>query len=429
MEEQTTTASQPGGKQPALLVIDVSYTLEIIEERGLYSTVLCRDLDGFFRHVWSVHPFASLLTSEQWASRFGKPDWHEFGERHTFIEGKAGRFKFLSRLFPVNFLLAQIVLFFQLRRLIKREGITAIRVGDPHYSGLFGLALSRATGVPFLLRVSANYDDVRKNTGQPMSPRLFRTAAREKKVEQFVFPRADMIAAPSQDNLDFAIANGGRPDRGTIFPYGNLLAPEHLVEPADRGTDEALFARLGLVPGRYLLSVARLQPLKHPDDIVTAFAAARAAGHDVDLAFAGDGEMRADLEEQARTLGLADHVHFIGNQTQTALSQLNAHAAAVLSPLTGRALSESALGGAPVVAYDLDWQGQLIRNDETGFLVPYRDIDAFGAATVRLLADPAKARAMGRAVRERALDMLDPQRLNDHERAEYRRMMAFPRKG
>lgn len=417
----------PEESRPAFLVLDTSYTLEIIRERGLESAVLCRDLDGFFRHVWSVHPFATLLTSEDWTSRFGKPVTHELGDRHTFIEGKVGRFKWLSRIFPLNFLISQVSLFFSLRRLIKREGIKAIRVGDPAYLGLFGLALSRSTGVPFLIRVSANNDDVRANTGTPMFPRLFRTVKREKKVEHYVFPRADMVAGPSQDNVDYALANGARPDRVTIFPYGNLLSPEHLLDPAKRGLDHALFARLGLTPGRYLLSVARLQPLKHPEDIMTAFATARAAGHDVDLAYAGDGELRPLLEEQARTMGISDRVHFIGNQNQSALAQLNAHAAAVVSPLTGRALSESALGGAPIVAYDLDWQGQLIETGKTGELVPYREIDLLGAGLIRLLADPEYAGAMGRAVRERALDMLDPRRLNDHERAQYTRLMSLAR--
>ncbi|MFZ1738876.1 hypothetical protein, partial [Sphingorhabdus sp.] len=74
----------------SLLVLDASYTLEMIKERGMEKSVTCRDLDGFFRDVWSVHPFASLLTSESWSPRFGKPVWHDMGPRHTFIEGKVG---------------------------------------------------------------------------------------------------------------------------------------------------------------------------------------------------------------------------------------------------------------------------------------------------------------------------------------------------
>jgi hypothetical protein len=136
-------SSRAEAEKPALLVLDAAYTLEMIRERGLENSILCRDLDGFFRHVWSVHPFATMLTSERWTPRFGSPVSHELGARHTFIEGKIGRFPALKSVFPVNFLLAQAGLFFELLRLIRSEDIRVIRVGDPLYLGLFGLMLAR----------------------------------------------------------------------------------------------------------------------------------------------------------------------------------------------------------------------------------------------------------------------------------------------
>lgn len=408
----------------SLLVLDASYTLEMIKERGMENSVTCRDLDGFFRHVWSVHPFASLLTSESWSPRFGKPVWHDMGPRHTFIEGKVGRFGWLSFLFPVNFLIGQIGLFLSLWALIRREDIRVIRVGDPLYLGLFGLALKAVTGAPMLIRINGNNDKVREHTGRAMYPRFFRTAAVEKKVEHFVLPRAEMIAAPNQDNVDFAVAGGANPAYTTIFRYGNLLAPEHQQPPEERGTDRTLFDRLGVEPGKFLLCIGRLEPVKFPDDAVRILGQAVQAGHDVKLFFAGDGDMRADLLALGKELGVGDRIVFGGNQNQKSLSQLNAHTACVISPLTGRALSEAALGGAPIAAYDLDWQSDLVETGKTGELVPFRDIDAFGAAVCRLLGDKEYARKMGLGARERAREMLDPEILDAHERAEYAKLMA-----
>jgi glycosyltransferase involved in cell wall biosynthesis len=414
--------SEPG--KASLLVLDASYTLEMIKERGMENSVTCRDLDGFFRHVWSVHPFASLLTSESWSPRFGKPVWHTMGPRHTFIEGKLGRFSWLSFLFPLNFLIGQIGLFFTLWALIRREDVRVIRVGDPLYLGLFGLALKAVTGVPMLIRINGNNDKVRENTGRALYPRFFRTAAVEKKVEAFVLPRADMIAAPNQDNVDFAVAGGANPEFTTIFRYGNLLAPEHLQLPSERGTDSALFARLGVEPGQFLLCIGRLESVKFPDDAVHILSAAVKTGHDVKLFFAGDGDMRGDLLALGHQLGVGERIVFGGNQNQKSLSQLNAHTACVISPLTGRALSEAALGGAPIAAYDLDWQSDLVETGVTGELVPFRNVDAFAASVCRLLADRDYARKMGQGARERAREMLDPEILDAHERAEYSKLMA-----
>jgi glycosyltransferase involved in cell wall biosynthesis len=117
-------------------------------------------------------------------------------------------------------------------------------------------------------------------------------------------------------------------------------------------------------------------------------------------------------------------VHFIGNQNQRALAQLNAHAAVVLSPLTGRALSESALGAAPIVAYDLDWQSDLIQTGITGELVQFRRADLLASSAIKLLRDRSYAQRMGDAARKCALEMLDPRRLNAHERQEYAKLLG-----
>ena len=91
-----------------LLVIDTSYSYEKILKLGLQSSVLCRDLDGYFEHVWTIHPFASLVTSSDWGSQFGRFDTFVMSKNHTFIEGKIGRFKFLRFFKRLNFFYSQL---------------------------------------------------------------------------------------------------------------------------------------------------------------------------------------------------------------------------------------------------------------------------------------------------------------------------------
>ena len=404
-----------------LLVLDTAYTYEMICERGLHDSLTCRDLDGFFDHVWSVHPFASMLNSPGWSPRLGPPVTHRVNGRHSFIEGKVGRFGWL-RLPALNFALGQLLLLLQLRRLIRSNGISVIRVGDPLYLGLFGWLLAKISGVPLAIRVNGNNEQVRRNTGRPLYPRLFRKPGLERGIERFVLSRADLVAAINPDNLAYAIEAGARPERTTIFRIGNLIASEHRADPAERPADPALLAGLGVETGKFLLSIARLEAAKFPEDLVRVLADVRGRGFDVTLLFAGDGTMRSELEALAGQLGVAPHVRFAGNQPQAVLARLIPASAVVLSPLTGRSLSEAALGGAAIVAYDLDWQGELVERGVTGELVEFRDRRAFSEATARLLSDPAYARAMGAAVRERALEMLDPDRLNEHERSEYQRL-------
>jgi glycosyltransferase involved in cell wall biosynthesis len=410
-----------------LLVLDTSYTLEAVRECRLEHTLTCRDLDGFFVHVWSVHPFATLLTSDGWAPRYGRPAVYEIAPRHSFVEGKVGRFAWLRGLFLPNFLLSQAGLFFLLWRLIRREKISVIRAGSPLYLGMFGLALARVSGIPLVIRVGGNHDKIFETTGLPLEPRLMRSRRIEKAVERFVFPRADLVAGANQDNLDFALANGARPERSTLFRYGNLIDTRHFADPATRPRDEAFLKQLGISPGKFLLYVGRLEPVKQPVHIIETLGEVRHRGFDVKAVLAGDGRMRGALADRARSLGLEDAVIFAGNLDQERLSQLLPLAAAVLSPHTGRALTEAALAAAPVVAYDVDWQGELIQTDATGILVDHGQWPKMADAVARLLADPDHAKELGKALRNRALRMLDPRALDEHERREYGKLLArFP---
>jgi glycosyltransferase involved in cell wall biosynthesis len=410
-----------------LLVIDTSYTLEMIRERKIEASVTCRDLGGFFDHVWTVHPFATLLTSEGWIERFGRPSPSKLSDRHTFIEGKIGRYRSLRNLFMVNFLLSQLDLFTELYSLIKRERISVIRVSSPLYVGLFGWLISRLTNIPLVVRVGGNYDKIFETTGQPMEPRLMRSRKVEKIVERFVFRRAELIAGANQDNLNFARANGAPFNRSTLFRYGNLLDQSHLADPATRKIDVRYLAELGIKRGCFLLYVGRLEQVKHPDHVLQVLAEVRSRGFPVKAVLAGEGSMREDLLCQQRQLDLGDAVIMPGSVPQDRLAQLYAAAAVVISPHTGRALSEAAFAAAPVAAYDIDWQGELIINGVTGMLVPNASVTTLASAVEELLADPKFAGRLGAALRVRAREMLDPEQLNAHERAAYSHLLDVKR--
>jgi glycosyltransferase involved in cell wall biosynthesis len=406
-----------------LLVLETDYTLEGIRERQIEHSILCRDLGGYFSHVWSVHPFATLVTSRAWTPKFGTPVEHRLAPRHTFIEGKVGRFAALKHLFPLNFLISQAGLFLRLRRLIRAQGISVIRAGSPLYVGLFGLALARSAGLPLVVRVGGNHDKFFETTGRSMEPRLMGSRKIEKIVERFVFRRADFVAGANQDNLNFALANGARPERSTLFRYGNLVDARHFAEPASRGDSSKLLHDLGVEAGKFLLYVGRLEPIKQPHHVLEVLASLRREGLDVKAVLAGEGRMRDALQGRARDLGVADSLVLPGTLSQSTLALLYPAAGAIISPHTGRALAEAALGAAQVVAYDVDWQGELIEHGKTGALIDHGDVAKMAAAAAELLSDPRRARQLGDALRARVREMLDPEALDEHERQTYSRLL------
>jgi glycosyltransferase involved in cell wall biosynthesis len=410
-----------------IIVFDLAYTLEAVRRRGQEAQILYRDLGGFFDHVWSVHPFATLLTSEEWGPRYGKPDRYALSPRHTIIEGKVGRFAWLRFIFPLNFLISQISLFVQLSRLIRRERISVIRVPDPLYLGLFGLSLARWTGIPLVVRVGANNDELREFTGKPVAPRLLRSRRIEKMVERFVLSRADLVAGANQNNLDFALANGAHPERSTLFRYGNLIDPAHFVDPSTRAHDPDLLETLGLRHKQFVINIGRLADtasVKHPEDVIRVLKILSDRGYRMKCLMVGEGPLRPRVEELAKALGVHDRLVMAGSRSQEWLAQVLPSAAVHVCPHAGRALSEGALAGVPTVAYDIDWQRELIETDRTGILVQYRDVNAMARAAEGLIDDPGKASVLGQNLRTKALEMLDPRSLNEHERSEYRKLLA-----
>lgn len=409
-----------------LLVVDSHYSLQAIRERGLEDSITCRDLGGFFGKVWSVHPFASIVMPEE--VKYGRSEFHSLNFRHVFIEGKIGRYPMLRRWPTVNFLFSQIGIMFTLVSLIRKEKISVIRADEPQYNGLLGWVLSRLCGIPLLVRVGNNHDKDYKVTGRMTMPRLFKTRRIEKMCERFVLSRAEFVAGANQDNLGFALRNGAQPEKSTIFRYGNLIARQHYTDPSMRLDGSELLRELGVESGRFLLTIARLESLKHPDHVVRVLARVRQGGENIKAVMVGDGQLRQELLVLARELEVEEHVVLPGNKDQDWLARIIPNAGVVVSPFMGRALTEAALGAVPIVAYDIDWQAELIQTGVTGELVPHLEWERMAVAVERFLRDPAYAKGMGNAVRKRVLEMMSPDALDQNERDTYQKLIIANQK-
>lgn len=411
-----------------LLVLDSSYTLEMIRDLKLSEPVLSRDLKGYFEHVWSVNPYATVVPPKNASETYGKITITNFTKEHTIIEGKIGRFNFLKRITVLNFLLSQINVFITLIRLIKKEKISAIRVTDPTYIGLFGFLLSKICGIPLIIRVTGNFDKIYEVTGKPTLPRLFKQIWIEKAIIRFVLKRADLIAGANENNRDFAIKNGAKKEHATVFRYGNLIHPVHRVPPQDRPSADLIMNELKISGDQFVIYITRLEAVKRPDHTLRVIAELKNRNKKMKAILIGDGSMRSTLVELAKKLSIGEEIIFAGNRDQEWIAAILPKALAVLSPHSGRALSEAALAGVPIVAYNFEWQPELITTGETGELVRDGDIKAMADSVMKYIDNPDYAKHVGRKVRAKALEMMDPVKLYEHERNEYEKLFNRKRR-
>jgi len=404
-----------------ILILDTSYTLKMVKEWQLGQALESRKLGDYFDRVISVHPLAGLF--ESLGERFGEPVITRLDESHVFVEGKIGVSRIWRFIPPLNFILAQIRLVRLLLGMAREAKVDVVRIGDPYYLGLLGLLLAKLLKVPLVIRVGGRYDEIVRVTGRPMMPGLFKFRWIEKFIERFVFPRCDLIAGANEDNLQYALENGGRSEVATIFRYGNLIHANHWHELNIRESADNELAEYGLINKRFVVTVARLEPVKRVEDVIRVVAELNRRGHLVKGLIVGDGVLREELECLATTLGAGNAVIFAGNRTQEWLASVLPRATVILSPQMGRALTEAALAGVPIVAYDYDWQREVVVDGETGYLVSNEDWMGLSDKAEHILTHPDIGKKMGENVREKVLEMMNPARLERHEQNEYAKLL------
>lgn len=195
------------------------------------------------------------------------------------------------------------------------------------------------------------------------------------------------------------------------------LTAERLGVPADRLTQWSIFradpaapVATPWQPGAPLRigSLGRLHPAKGYEVLIDAFARLGPTPIDVELSIAGEGDLRAALEAQARQAGVTG-LRFAGYVDPAHyLPTLHLYTQPSHREGFGIAAHEAMLAGLPVVASAVGQLRQSIRDGETGMLVPPGDAEALAQALRTLLAKPERLAAMGAASRVATLDQFGP---------------------
>jgi len=169
-------------------------------------------------------------------------------------------------------------------------------------------------------------------------------------------------------------------------------------------------ARYGLGDRPVIVCVSRLVPRKGQDVLIRALPTIRRRVPGAALLIVSGGPYREKLQALARAEGVESDVVFTGS---VRWEELPAHYAAgdvfaMPCRTRGAGLDVEGLGivyleasatGLPVLAGDSGGAPDAVREGETGYVVGGSDVPAVAGRLAELLADPARARAMGAAGR------------------------------
>jgi glycosyltransferase involved in cell wall biosynthesis len=225
--------------------------------------------------------------------------------------------------------------------------------------------------------------------------------------------RVPALVLPVSDSTGRALIEGGIPRERVATLYNGidlaaLRAGAARVPPSPNGVP-----RVG--------SVGRITPLKGHAVVIDAAARLLERGVDARFVIAGAaaGEAPghlAELRARVERLGIADRVELISpfGDLGELLAGLDVlvHASVLPDSLPTTVIESMALG-KPVVAAELGGVPELVRDEETGFLVPPNDPARMADAIAALIESPERRAVIGAAAFAEATARFDVQTFAD----------------
>jgi glycosyltransferase involved in cell wall biosynthesis len=201
-----------------------------------------------------------------------------------------------------------------------------------------------------------------------------------------LFGMADVVTSPTKNSADYFEKMTGLTD--VIAVSNGIKTSDYTPSFAPR-------------TGNRIVFVGRLDDEKHIDELVEATARLDPA-LDVQVDIIGAGEARERLQAQARELGIADRIHFLGkasdDQLRATLTAATLFAMPSRAELQCIAAMEAEASALPVVAANAMALPHLVHDGVNGHLYEPGDIDGFVAGLTDVLtASPERLDAMKRA--------------------------------
>ena len=238
----------------------------------------------------------------------------------------------------------------------RRDGITHLHAHFATLAARSTWIASQLTGIPYTVTTHAK-DIFHEDVDMVWLQRICADADRVLAISRFNEQYLQRILAGTGARICLRY-NAIELDR---FPFRD----PHVPEPSQR---------------LRVAAVGRLVEKKGFSDLIKALAELTGDGIDASAVIAGDGQLRQELLDQVRTLGLDQRVSLPGALTQSEVISLLRQAHVLVVPCIPGSdgnvdglptvVLEAMASGTPVFATDVTGMHEVVRHERTGILLP-----------------------------------------------------------
>ena len=291
---------------------------------------------------------------------------------------------------------------------LGRRADAVLAMSPPLTLGPAGWITALCRRAPLVLNIQDVHPDVAVEVGALTDRRVIDVL---RALERFSYRRSDAVTVLSEDLASNVASKLDTRSRPKVMVIPNFVDTE-MVRPGERGN---AYRRQYGIGSETVVMYAGNVGYSQPLDLMVAAAAVLADRPDIRFVVNGGGSGLAELRSRAQ--GLAN-VTFVPLQPAKRLGEVLAagdiHVVALRrgvahSSVPSKAYSILAAGRPVIASVDPGTAiDKLISSAGAGLSVPPEDAEAFTAAVVALVDDPARRAAMGRAGRRRVEGGMSP---------------------
>jgi phosphatidylinositol alpha-1,6-mannosyltransferase len=289
------------------------------------------------------------------------------------------------------------------------ERIGLYRCREPGEAAFYGLCLKIALGIPMILSTGGNHRLSQDLRGKyPFGSKRVAFF-----LEEIAYQHADLIFCINQYTREL-IENMGGGRRNTLVL--NPIRIDGEVFNCEKYYGASFRVKEGIDrTTKVILYIGRLEYDKQVDIFFDAIPKVLSEFPTALFYLIGDGPLRQNLEEKASQEGISKNVIFKGFMSNEGLPYYYSMADVICIPMSGFVIYEAAAMQKPIVAFDVDWHAEFIKNGATGILVPNRDVEKLAEGILSLLRDEKLAAELAGNARKKFFEEYKPQTLIKRE--------------